>query len=130
MKRVFLLRAYGDFVVALQSIMHSSIKNEFEIIASKHHLPLFNVLKEVLPLKDIPIVFEDWNMQQSLLRLFTNRHLISTETIGELKLLKTYLQNDNGLYNNNFIEQQHRQKALELFTGKKLHAICSQGFVL
>lgn len=129
MKRVFLLRAYGDFVIALQSLLKSPIRNEFEIIASRHHLPLYESLKDTINCDDLTIRFEEWHIHRSQLRLFTNRHLIHGDTLKELFLLRKFLQKESGNNGFDFLDQNRRRKLLQLFTGKQFTPIVKQGMI-
>ena len=50
MHRLFLLRAYGDFVILLQALLESPQKNKYSLIASKHLEPLYQELTLVIDL--------------------------------------------------------------------------------
>ncbi|MEI8074778.1 MAG: hypothetical protein WCH78_08515 [Bacteroidota bacterium] len=129
MKRVFLLRAYGDFLVAIQSLLNSPVSCEFEIIASRHHLPLFEAIKDSIDTSTINIRFEDFKIQQSQLRLFTNRHLLHLDTIKELSALKKFLHANATAGSQNYIDQKIRKQLLELITGEHFESIRTEGFM-
>ena len=54
---LFLLRAYGDFVILLQALMQSPQKNKYTIIASKHLQTLYEELASFIDLTSIQIQF-------------------------------------------------------------------------
>ena len=53
MHRLFLLRAYGDFVILLQALIQSPQKNKYTIIASKHLQPLYDEIALVIKLSGV-----------------------------------------------------------------------------
>ena len=91
MKRIFLLRAYGDFVIFLQAILRSNKIQEYTIVASSHLEPLYNALIKYQDMSKLQIQFEDFGIKKGQLRLFTNRHLIDIDTLKELKILNNSL---------------------------------------
>lgn len=105
------------------------MRNEFEIIASRHHLPLYESLKDAIDCADLTIRFEDWNIHRSQLRLFTNRHLVHSDTIKELFLLRKFLQKKTKNDGLDFLDQNRRRKLLQLFTGKQFTPVVKQGMV-
>ena len=88
MHRLFLLRAYGDFVILLQALLESPQKNKYSLVASKHLEPLYIELALVIDLSSLSIQFVDFGINTSQLRLFTNKHLLSAATFKELNKLK------------------------------------------
>ena len=75
MHRLFLLRAYGDFVILLQALMQSPQKNKYTIISSKHLQPLYDELALVIDFTSIQIQFVNFGITNTQLSLFTNKHL-------------------------------------------------------
>ena len=76
MRRLFLLRAYGDFVIAVRSAMLSARSiSQVKIIASNHLYPLFEAISSVIDTSQLDISFEDFGIHLGQLNLFTNRHL-------------------------------------------------------
>ena len=75
MHRLFLLRAYGDFVILLQALLESPQKNKYSLIASKHLEPLYQELSLVIDLSSIQIQFIDFGIANTQLSLFTNKYL-------------------------------------------------------
>jgi hypothetical protein len=123
LKRIFLLRAYGDFIVALQSLIHSSAIASYELIASLHHRPLFEALPASMIPANLPIRFVDFGINGPMLRAFTNRHLLNGATLQELKAVADFCKQNPSLEGGDFIENIHRKWVLELGTGKKFNAI-------
>jgi len=74
MHRLFLLRAYGDFVILLQALLEGPKKNKYSLIASKHLQPLYQELALVIDLSSIQIQFIDFGITNTQLSLFTNKH--------------------------------------------------------
>lgn len=127
MKRIFLLRAYGDCIVALQSILNSPLRAELEIVASKHHQPLVDALPAQLIPADLNIQFVDWGIRTPLLRAFSNRYLLHADTRRELSALRSFLQQHPAPQGGDWVEQPHRKKILELGTGHRFGTIADAG---
>ena len=85
MQRIFLLRAYGDFVIALQAISRS--KQKIQIVASDHLAPLYHALIAAKSLNHVSIEFIALGIQQGQLNFFTNKHLLSWNTLKQLSRL-------------------------------------------
>ena len=92
MNRIFLLRAYGDFVIFLQAILRSNKKHNYSIVASSHLEPLYKALSSFKDMSHLQIQFVDFGIKKGQLRLFTNRHLIHLETLRELKKIHQFIQ--------------------------------------
>lgn len=123
MHRIFLLRAYGDFVIFLHAITKSSKKERYSIVASKHLQPLYDAIKTFYHLENIQIEFVDFGLGKGQLRLFTNKHFLSSLTIKEASNIKNYLQklpNQTGI---DYVEQDKRIGLLNLFTGHSFQYI-------
>jgi Glycosyltransferase family 9 (heptosyltransferase) len=117
MHRIFLLRAYGDFVIFLHAITKSSKKEQYSIVASKHLEPLYDAIKTFFLLENIQIDFVNFELDKGQLRLFTNKHFLSLQTIKELQAIKSYIKkypNNTGI---DYVEQDKRIGLLNLFTG-------------
>ena len=123
MRRIFLLRAYGDFIVALQSLLNSSNIASYELIASLHHRTLYEALPASLIPPDLNIRFTDFGIKGPMLRAFTNRHIFHADTIKELQAIAGYCKSNPAPQGGNFIENTHRKWLLELGTGETFHAI-------
>ena len=116
MHRLFLLRAYGDFVILLQALMQSPQKNKYTIIASKHLQPLYDELTVVIDLTSIQIQFINFGITNSQLSLFTNKHLLSLNTINELKQIKKFIKQNPNTAGQDYVEQTTRIKAINILT--------------
>ena len=129
MKRIFLLRAYGDFIVALQSLLNSSNITSYELIASLHHRTLYEALPASLISPDLNIRFIDFGIKGPMLRAFTNRHIFHADTIHELQAIAGFCKLHPAPQGCNFIENTHRKWLLELGTGETFHAIAGNANV-
>ncbi len=117
MHRIFLLRAYGDFVIFLHALTNSPKKEQYSIVASKHLQPLYDAIKTFFLLENIQIDFVNFELDKGQLRLFTNKHFLSLQTIKELQAIKSYIKkypNNTGI---DYVEQDKRIGLLNLFTG-------------
>ena len=117
MHRLFLLRAYGDFVILIQALIQSPQKNKYSLVVSKHLEPLFKELTLVIDLSSLPIEFVNFGINTSQLRLFTNKHLLSPETFKELKQIKKFVEQNPNTQGQDYIEQSTRISALRFLTG-------------
>ncbi len=123
MHRIFLLRAYGDFVIFLHAFTKSPKKEQYSIVASKHLEPLYDAIKTFYPLENIEIEFVDFGLGKGQLRLFTNKHFLSLQTLKELRAIKCYLKkhpNQNGI---DYVEQDKRMGLFNLLTGNSFQYI-------
>ena len=123
MHRLFLLRAYGDFVILLQALMQSPQKNKYTIIASKHLQPLYEELALVIDLTSIQIQFIDFGIANTQLSLFTNKHLLSLNTFKELTQIKNFVKQNPNTEAQDYLEQTTRIKAINFLTGIEFKAM-------
>jgi hypothetical protein len=117
MHRLFLLRAYGDFVILIQALIQSPQKNKYTLIVSQHLAPLYKELCLVIDLSYIPIQFVNFGINTSQLRLFTNKHLLSTDTFKELKQIRKFVKQNPNKTGQDYIEQSTRISAVNFLTG-------------
>ena len=125
MHRLFLLRAYGDFVILLQALMQSPQKNKYTIIASKHLQPLYDELALVIDLTSIQIQFVNFGITHTQLSLFTNKQLLSLNMLKELKQIKNFVQQNPNTEGADYIEQDKRIGLFNLITGLSFNSIVS-----
>ena len=125
MHRLFLLRAYGDFVILLQALMQSPQKNKYTIIASKHLQPLYDELALVIDLTSIQIQFENFGITHTQLSLFTNKHLLSLNMLNELKQIKNFVKQNPNTEGTDYIEQDKRIALFNTITGLHFNSIVS-----
>ena len=125
MHRLFLLRAYGDFVILLQALMQSPQKNKYTIIASKHLQPLYDELALAIDLTSIQIQFINFGITHTQLSLFTNKHLLSLNTLKELKQIKNFVKQNPNTEGTDYIEQDKRIGLFNLITGLSFNSIIS-----
>jgi hypothetical protein len=120
MRRVFLLRAYGDFAIAVQALAATD-----SIVASLHLKPLYDALISRGCILPRSIEFVDFGIQGSQLNLFTNKGLLSVDTIRQLSKIKQYVRANPG--SNDFVEQSARLGLLNFFTGHSFQSIFETG---
>jgi ADP-heptose:LPS heptosyltransferase len=125
MYRLFLLRAYGDFVILLQALLESPQKNKYSIIASKHLEPLYQELALVIDLSSIQIEFVDFGITHTQLSLFTNKYLLSINTLNELKQIKNFVKQNPNTKGQDYIEQDKRIGLFNAITGVHFNSIIS-----
>jgi hypothetical protein len=125
MHRLFLLRAYGDFVILLQALIESPQKNMYSLIASKHLQPLYQELALVINVSSIQIQFIDFGITNTQLSLFTNKHLLSLNTLKELKQIKNFVKQNPNTEGTDYIEQDKRIGLFNAITGLHFNSIIS-----
>jgi ADP-heptose:LPS heptosyltransferase len=124
--RLFLLRAYGDATIALYFLANSPEKNNYTIIASKHLTPLIKALGRYIDLSSLQIQFVDFGITKSQLNLFTNRHLISSNTIRQITKLKQFVKNNPNNEGIDYLEQNNKSGLLNLLLGHPFKAIVNK----
>ena len=77
MHRLFLLRAYGDFVILIQALIQSPQKNKYSLIVSQHLEPLFKELALVIDLSSLPIQFVDFGINNVIINknIFISKYI-------------------------------------------------------
>ena len=125
MHRLFLLRAYGDFVILLQALLESPQKNKYSLIASKHLEPLYQELALVINVSSVKIQFIDFSITNTQLSLFTNKHLLSINTLNELKQIKNFVKQNPNQEGIDYIEQDKRIGLFNAITGIHFNSIVS-----
>jgi len=125
MHRLFLLRAYGDFVILLQALLESPQKNKYSLIASKHLEPLYQELALVINVSSIQIQFINFGITNTQLSLFTNKHLLSLNTLKELKQIKNFVKQNTNTEGTDYIEQDKRIGLFNAITGLNFNSIIS-----
>ena len=126
MHRLFLLRAYGDFVILLQALMQSPQKNKYTIVASNHLQPLYDELALVIDLSNIQIRFINFGITNTQLSLFTNKHLLSLNMLNELKQIKNFVKQNPNIKGTDYIEQDKRIDLFNAITGLSFNSIVSK----
>lgn len=111
--QLILLRAYGDFLIALHLASKNQLKVSIRLIASAHLEPLFKALPIALP-PNISIEFHNFCIQHNLLGAFTNRHLFTKLSLDELLALKKFIKS-NLSEAPFFLEQKKRSFFLSVF---------------
>ncbi len=109
MKTLFLLRSYGDFIIALSQAVFS--KNPVRLVASIHLEELYTAVLPFLPPHFFSIDFVDIGIDKGLLRSYTNRYFISKQSLKELQNLTLTIQNlakDSTETDSFFLEQKRK----------------------
>jgi hypothetical protein len=114
MRRLFLLRAFGDFVIAINAILKSNQAKDLKVVASLHLEPLYLAISQVADLKAIDIEFVDFDVHASQVNLFTNRHLLEMDTLLQIKKIKQYLTINPNYLGVDYIEQDKRRLLIEI----------------
>ena len=120
MRRVFLLRAYGDFAIAVQALAPLD-----EIVASLHLKPLYEALLSRGCFSPRAISFVDFGIKGSQLNLFTNRDFLRIDTFRQLSKIKKYIRANPGYID--FVEQSARLGLLNFYTGHSFTSIFETG---
>lgn len=130
MRRLFLLRAYGDFVIAIRSALLSADPSSIDLIASNHLYPLFEAISMVMDTTRLKISFEDFGINQNQLNLFTHRHLFQNNTVEQAKKIKQYLRENTSTANlQDFVEQKRKKTIFQFMVGKKFQSIVNKDAV-
>ena len=124
--RLFLLRAYGDATIVLYFLANSPEKNNYEVIASSHLKPLINALGKYIDLSSLKIEFVDFSITKSQLNLFTNRHLVSINTLHQVNKLKQFVKHNPNNGGVDYVEQEKKSILLNLFTGHSFKTIVNK----
>jgi hypothetical protein len=120
MRRVFLLRAYGDFAIAVQALASTD-----QIVASLHLKALYEALVSRGCISPRIIEFVDFGITGSQLNLLTNKDFFRVDTFRQLSKIKAYLRANPG--SSDFVEQNARLGLLNIFTGHSFKAIFETG---
>ncbi len=120
MRRVFLLRAYGDFAIAVQALPSSD-----QIVASLHLKPLYDALLSRGCISPRSIDFVDFGITGSQLNLFTNKDFLGIDTLCQLSKIKKYTRENPGF--SDFVEQSARIGLLNFCTGHSFQALFETG---
>jgi hypothetical protein len=120
---VFLLRAFGDFIIAIHFAVKNQSGQSFRFLASKHFEPLFKALNLTLP-PNCLISFIDLNIRRNIMGCLTNRYLFSPNSIHELLLLKQYIKH-HSLTGHYYLEHKKRSWFMSFFCGYQFKNIIS-----
>jgi hypothetical protein len=120
MHRVFLLRSYGDFAIAVQALVATDV-----VVASLHLKPLYDALISRGCLLPRSIDFVDFGISGSQFNLFTNREFLSFDTFRQLAKIKKYTRANPGYID--FVEQRARLSLLNFLTGHSFNSIFETG---
>ena len=113
--QLLLLRAYGDFLIALHLATKNQLKLSIRLIASAHLEPLFKALPIALP-SNCSIEFHNFHIHNNLFGYFTDRYLFSLGSFIELLALKKFIK-FNQTSEPFYLEQQKRSRLLSICCG-------------
>lgn len=128
---LFLLRAYGDFLIAVNVASRSTNRESIFLIASKHLEPLYEVIAPELP-GAIQIRFVDFSLDKQLMRCFTNRFLLHPHTLTELYSLRRLIRKgfaSGEMSGELYLEQQKRIFFPRFFCGMHFRPVVTRGKV-
>jgi hypothetical protein len=118
---LLLLRAYGDFVIALHLAAKNQLSIPIRLIASAHFEPLYKALPIELP-ANLSIQFVPFNIQHNIMGCFTNRYLINPSVLKELQAVKQFIK-ANPIEGQYFLEQQKRSSLIGIFCNHSFKSI-------
>jgi len=123
---ILVLRSYGDYVILLNAVKVTSLKEEVELYVSIHLHELHKALRLNFP-QNFTFHFIDLGIKKGLLSFFTNKNFFTLSNLKEL----TLLQKQNKLIgerwqqaDNIYLEQFRRSRWLSFLLGfqfKELH---------
>lgn len=129
MHYILALRSYGDFIILINSLIHSEDPKKYTIIASLHLKPLYDSLIDSIEINDIKIFFFDLRINNGLLNLFTIKYFLSIDTIIQVKLLKKALYQVSNLEKSELIvEKEDRKWLLQLILNLNLKFIVKRNY--
>lgn len=126
-RTVLLLRAFGDFLIAVHLASKSRTRSPITLIASKHLEPLYEAIAPELP-GNIHISFHDFKIRGQMMGCFTNKFLFHPRTCIELLTLRNFVHKqvpEATVY----LEQKKRAFLPRLFCVYPFHFIVERGSV-
>jgi len=121
MRRLFLIRAYGDFIIAIRAILFSPQPSSIKIVASEHFKPLYSALAKVIDLSSLQIEFQNFEINNAQLNLFTDRYLLDSSTIKQLKSIRKYFLKSSDENFEDYIEHNKRLKLFQFLKKSKVY---------
>lgn len=123
-KRIFLLRAFGDFIIAVYTASKNRLNDPVALIASKHLEPLYKAIGLPLP-SNIDLQFHDFRIRNNIFSCFTNKFIISLNTVREIRALRSYILANPFQANQSYMEKRNRLFVTRFFTGCPFQCIVS-----
>lgn len=123
MRRLFLIRAYGDFVIAIRAIVQAGYPNDIQLVVSNHLAPLYSAINAWVDTTKIQIEFVDFGIENSQLNLFTNRHFFQQTTLKQISKIRQYLKQHSSAITEDLIEQSFKKQLFEIATRHQYKAI-------
>ena len=112
---LFVFRSYGDLIILLNVLQQGDPKESLNLNVSKHLKPLIEELPQLNLSDNIVINYFDIGINKGILRLFTNKDLVSLSTILELFRFKKVAHSYSTIY----LEQTARSWLLQLLFPSK-----------
>jgi ADP-heptose:LPS heptosyltransferase len=112
---LFLLRAFGDFLIALTMASRNRLSSPVTLIASKHLEPLYEALSVTFP-PNIDLQFRDFRIRNTIFSCFTDRFILHPHTITELLALRRYVR-QHPVSGDHYLENRRRLFLPAMFTG-------------
>ena len=126
MRTLLFVRSYGDFIVALYALQSAATGTPTQLLVSRHLWPLY----QALPVKALPphceLRFIDLGIRHNILAFFTNKFLLSTACIKELRQLHSLLK-ELPAKDPVYFERYPRLFGLQLLMGKRLTPLQEKG---
>ena len=112
---LFVFRSYGDLIILLNVLQKGEPKESLNLNVSKHLKPLIEELPQLNLSDNTVINYFDIGIKKGILRLFTNKDLVSLSTILELLRFKKVAHSYSTIY----LEQTARSWLLQLLFPSK-----------
>lgn len=125
---VLVLRSYGDYIILLNSISHSTLKDRIKIITSRHLEPLHEAIGFNFS-NNFEFIFKDFGIKKGILRYFTNRYFFSLNTILEIVKLKKDINQLSTKEGHIYLEHKSRKQLLNFLLSKRTRHIYTNGNV-
>lgn len=128
MAPILFLRSFGDFTIAISVLEHLPSEQRPACMASRHLEPLYRDLVAYRPSSALKISFVDIGISKKILGMFTNRHLLSLDSLKEVRELKRLLHSTE-MHARPVFEQYRRLWLLRIWIGGGWEAVHGKGNV-
>lgn len=123
---ILVLRSYGDYIILLNSIQKSTLRQPIKLVVSKHLQLLHEAVAPQIPV-NFKIEFIDFKIQKGILSIFTNKFFFSNNALRELLNIKRHFKNE--INTDLFLEHKQRKSIFKFFTELAVKAIYNKGSV-
>lgn len=125
---VLVLRSYGDYIILLNSIKHSTISERIKIITSNHLETLHEAIGYNFS-NNFEFIFIDFRIKKGIFRYFTNKFFLSFNTILEVVKLNLFIKKLNIKGEYFYVEHNTRKYLLSFILAKRLSHIYTKGSI-